>query len=329
VFDRVAALIWSLSKPRAKSRTAGITPDFWRFDPGNLDDLWSRSAIVHFPADEAPARRFVASRYPDHAATGQPSGSGRTGEFRGFRAFEPGDDPRDVDWRATARARQAIVRERSRESTQPITIVADVSASMWVDRTQGRVRLRPIDMAFEAVVWLAAAALAKQVPLDLILVSDHVEWRLSRLRGRQSIRQIVSKLQAFRPINSGTDWLTDLLGRKAVAPGSLVFWVSDFEWLPDPREFRQSFGHVRSMGFRIQTDVSGDTTRDEGLLQDSESGTLVDPSMVLSPAERTQRVHRWADEASVPVLDLSIDTPRPELLIAEWLAGSRFGRRGG
>jgi len=53
--------------------------------------------------------------------------SGR-GDYRGLRSYRPGDDPRDIHWRSTARRAEPIVREYDRDQGEGWWIVLDLSA---------------------------------------------------------------------------------------------------------------------------------------------------------------------------------------------------------
>jgi uncharacterized protein (DUF58 family) len=65
------------------------------------------------------------------------------GEYRSLREYRPGDDPRDVHWRSTARRGDLITREFDRDAVDEYWIVLDPAA--------------PDESAAEAAVELAAA----------------------------------------------------------------------------------------------------------------------------------------------------------------------------
>lgn len=54
---------------------------------------------------------------------------GRSPEVHAFRDFLPGDDPRDIHWKQTARQRRTILRERLAEGGGWTTIVLDADAA--------------------------------------------------------------------------------------------------------------------------------------------------------------------------------------------------------
>jgi uncharacterized protein (DUF58 family) len=51
-------------------------------------------------------------------------------EFRQFRAYEPGDDLRQVDWKAYARSSRLVIRESQAERDLTVRFVLDATASM-------------------------------------------------------------------------------------------------------------------------------------------------------------------------------------------------------
>lgn len=58
-------------------------------------------------------------------------------EFAQYRAYEPGDDPRQIDWKLLARSDRYFVREAERDSPLTVWLLIDASASMaQVDRAR-------------------------------------------------------------------------------------------------------------------------------------------------------------------------------------------------
>jgi len=52
----------------------------------------------------------------------------RSGDFHGLREFRPGDDPRDIHWRTSARRGRPFVREFEEESGRTIVVVLEAGA---------------------------------------------------------------------------------------------------------------------------------------------------------------------------------------------------------
>jgi uncharacterized protein (DUF58 family) len=82
------------------------------------DELCVYPALI--PASDALLRGL-----PARPAPGRSFAPSRQGEFRGLRAFRPGDDPRDIHWRSSARRGMPLVREKEDEEAREATVVLD------------------------------------------------------------------------------------------------------------------------------------------------------------------------------------------------------------
>jgi uncharacterized protein (DUF58 family) len=69
----------------------------------------------------------------------------RRGDFYGLREFRPGDDPRDVHWRVSARRGRLFIRESEEESSRTVLVVLEDVAGVGAGA------------AYEAAVSLAAS----------------------------------------------------------------------------------------------------------------------------------------------------------------------------
>ncbi len=58
-------------------------------------------------------------------ASPAPGGAGPRGEYRGLRSYRPGDDPRDIHWRTTARLGMPVVREYEQNVAETVWICLD------------------------------------------------------------------------------------------------------------------------------------------------------------------------------------------------------------
>jgi len=58
--------------------------------------------------------------------TGRRGSPGSRGEYRGLRTYRPGDDPRDIHWRSTARLGEPVIREFEADASEGVWICLDI-----------------------------------------------------------------------------------------------------------------------------------------------------------------------------------------------------------
>ena len=81
---------------------------------------------------------------------------GRGLEFAELQPYNPGDDVRSIDWKATARLRTPVVRRYVEEREQTVLILVDVSGSMSYAASGPSIHDRAVEIT--GVLGLAAAA---------------------------------------------------------------------------------------------------------------------------------------------------------------------------
>lgn len=182
--------------------------------------------------DLAPRGRVLATRTCGHVARFR----GRGMEFDESRVYQPGDDPRNMDWRVTARAGRPHVKLFREERERPVWLLVDQGLSM---RFGTRI-------AFKSVVAARAAALLGWAAVDRGdrvggLVFDetrHLERRPASRAG--GLLPLLDRLASPAPAfgadagssgqAGGYASLEDAAGRlvRLVRPGSLVAVISDF-----------------------------------------------------------------------------------------------------
>jgi uncharacterized protein (DUF58 family) len=173
--------------------------------------------------DLAPRGRVLATRTGGHLSRFR----GRGMEFDESRVYQPGDDPRNMDWRVTARAGTPHVKLFREERERPVWLLVDQGASM---RFGTRV-------AFKSVIAARVAALLGWSAVDRMdrvggLVFDearHLERRpAARTAGLLPLLERLS--ESTVPGGRGYGSLADAGVHLArlVRPGSLVAVISDF-----------------------------------------------------------------------------------------------------
>src|SRR5690606_18873698 len=87
--------------------------------PGELV-IWPR----HDLALRAPAPGAGRSRALGVALA---RAMGTRGDYRGLRPYRPGDDPKDIHWRTSARLQAPVVREYDRDTSESLWICLDLA----------------------------------------------------------------------------------------------------------------------------------------------------------------------------------------------------------
>jgi uncharacterized protein (DUF58 family) len=104
---------------------------------------------------------------------------GEGGSFESLRGYVPGDDPRHLDWKASARRGTPIVRQYELERRQNVVLAIDAGRLM-TQRVGARERL---DYALTAALLLADVARVHGDSVGLLVFSDRVHRFLPPSRG--------------------------------------------------------------------------------------------------------------------------------------------------
>lgn len=84
--------------------------------------------ILVWPRTDVPVRvpAGATGRKPRRSETSGGSERGARGEYRSLREYRPGDDLRDIHWKATARTGRAVIREYDRAAAEALWVSLDV-----------------------------------------------------------------------------------------------------------------------------------------------------------------------------------------------------------
>jgi uncharacterized protein (DUF58 family) len=210
--------------------------------------------------------------------------SARTGagiEFADWRPYAPGDNPREIDYRAFARLGKLYVRVRAREEASEVYVLVDATQSMSLGRPSKFVFARRVGAA------LAAIGLARMDALTIGLMRDGRCELADRLTGTEGVPSVLQFLEGAR-LSGQTD-IAEALGHfldSTRASGVLVV-LSDFWSEGDLRPVLRQAAERGFEGSLIQTlapeevePVRSGRTR----MVDVESGSELE--LVLSPATR-------------------------------------------
>ena len=159
---------------------------------------------------------------------------GRGMEFDESRPYQPGDDPRSIDWRVTARSTTAYTKLFREERERPVLIMVDLRANMHF-ATRGCYKSVNASRAAAMLSW---AARHRGDRLGGLIFGDTVHWELKPRLGRRAALRFVHQLAGhpdWSPHVRAADDDGELQLTKAMAalrrvtrPGSLVVILSDF-----------------------------------------------------------------------------------------------------
>jgi len=159
---------------------------------------------------------------------------GRGMEFDESRPYQPGDDPRSIDWRVTARSTTAYTKLFREERERPVLVVLDLRANMHF-ATRGCFKSVNASRAAALLSW---AAHHRGDRLGGLIFGDSTHRELKPRLGRQAALRYVHELVAHpdwenKERSPGADDEAPLAQamsalRRVARPGSLVVILSDF-----------------------------------------------------------------------------------------------------
>ncbi len=111
-------------------------------------------------------------------------------EFESLRDYQPDDDYRRIDWKATARRGKLISRQYEVERSQNLVLVLDVGRTMMAE-IDGIAKL---DYAINAALLLAYVATASDDKVGLLVFADTVHTWIAPAKGRAQVYRILDAL---------------------------------------------------------------------------------------------------------------------------------------
>lgn len=147
-------------------------------------------------------------------------------EFAQYRAYEAGDEPRQIDWKLYARSDRLFVREAERESPLTAWLLIDASASMAQADRAGSSRSR-LDAARSIAACIAELALRQADRFGFIGLRQEGLQLLSAAGGGRARDRLWLALHALE--TSGGFPQGEALNPvwEKTAPGDLVVMLSD------------------------------------------------------------------------------------------------------
>jgi len=172
--------------------------------------LWNRQVTLNAPGRIRVLPPFHARKHLPSRITRLKELDGRTSvmlrgpgtEFDSLREYVRGDDVRSIDWRATARRNDVMVRTWRPERDRRVVIVLDTGRT-----SAARVSDEPrLDTAFEASLLLAALASVAGDRVDFLAFDRRVRGRVQGASGAGLLSQMVDSMAMIDPELIEMDW---------------------------------------------------------------------------------------------------------------------------
>jgi uncharacterized protein (DUF58 family) len=173
--------------------------------------------------------RLVARRNAGGDGLGQHSSRSRGAglEFAQYRAYEPGDEPRRIDWKLYARSDRYFVRQAERDSPLGVWLLLDATASMRQADQADPARAK-FDVAKTLAACVIELALRQGDRFGIVLLGDGIPRVIPAGSGPRQRDRCMLELARRRAGGTwpGDDALRPLWER--IAPSALVVLLSDF-----------------------------------------------------------------------------------------------------
>jgi uncharacterized protein (DUF58 family) len=124
-------------------------------------------------------------------------------EFAELREYGVGDDPRFIDWKATARLSQPLVRVLEPEREQTLVILLDRGRLM----TAQVQRLTRFDWGMNAALSLAVAGISRGDRVGIGVFDRTLHTWIPPKGGRATLQQMIERLTPIEPVLQESDYL--------------------------------------------------------------------------------------------------------------------------
>ncbi len=305
---------------------------------------------VYVTLDELIALQYKAKgftflpRQPIHSILAGRHASrmrGRGLDFEEIRGYLPGDDPRTIDWKVTARTQEPHVRVYTEERDRPAILVVDQRTAMFF----GSVRSMKSVVAAQVAALGAWRVFASGDRVGAVVFNDSNIETIKAHRSRRAVLQILNAvvemnraLSIDAKIRSNPEMLNRALdGVARIAKHDyLITIISDFDGMDDEttRLMTLMSQHNDMIVVPVFDPLSqrfperGRLVVSDGELQlelDTEKGSVRE-RMIDVGDRRMKSIVKWWEELAVPVAPLTTDRD-PVEQIQELLGyASRVGR---
>jgi uncharacterized protein (DUF58 family) len=253
---------------------------------------------------------------------------GSSVEFAEYRAYQPGDDLRRVDWRLYGRTDRLHVKQYEEETQLRVFMVLDISGSM--DFRSPNAKFRKVEFARILLAALGLLAQRQRDAVGLGLARGELTDFLSARSSQAHWRAFVARLEGITP-GGVTSLAASLESLAELIPArSLVVIASDF--YEDPERLAVALRRLRYdrhdlIGLHILDPIEIDFDIDDrGFFVDSETGGRLKMDAAAVRKGYLERFGKFCAELDETFCGMGGETARlrtdqaPTSVLAEYLA---------
>ena len=185
---------------------------------------WTLRVLPHFPSRRLLPEKMAKLRVFDGAVVTRGRGQGT--EFDNLREYVIGDDVRSIDWRASARASDVVVRTWRPERDRRVLCLLDTGRTSAM-----RIGDEPrLDAAIDAALLLSVLATRADDRVDLLAVDTAVRARISGGGHRSKLTRLINAMASLEPALVETDFslaVAELLRRDHKRALVVIFTALD------------------------------------------------------------------------------------------------------
>ena len=116
------------------------------------------------------------------------------GDFFGLRAYRPGDSPRWIHWRSSARRDELVVKQFQQADSRELVVLLDLFAEGTPDQTNGDLQQKNTELAVEFVATLVNHFVGSNFGLITVAIADSQPTVASRIQSRSQGAGLLDRL---------------------------------------------------------------------------------------------------------------------------------------
>ena len=165
-------------------------------------------------------------------------------EFSEHRRYNPGDDPRDIDWQVFARTDRFYVRRYQAETNITGYLLMDLSRSMAYTHRQ---ELTKLDYSICLAAAISYLMIHQQDPVGLVTFDEEIRQSVPARSRRSQLGNILAVLQKCRP--QGGSGIAQCLQQAAsmIRPPQSDEWLCPIVW-PIQTRLSRAYGFCDTPG---------------------------------------------------------------------------------